>query len=180
MEAVTAAKSCCTSGELPLARGPQDNEAHPELKSTNFKQRLKQFGNKLKPSEPMLSKEDGLVDFADPTCMRNWPYWEAAPCGFGFELALLLPDPPEGLREALPDEDHQDDAEGRHEGEDRPAEMAGLGVEIGGDLGALGGRGALEVRGDPGAAAVPVRASSAIVRVVPEPIFQRFEFLAGR
>ncbi len=34
---------------------------------------------------------DGFVDFEDPTCMRDWPYWEELPCGLGFELALVLP-----------------------------------------------------------------------------------------
>ncbi|MDJ0865410.1 MAG: hypothetical protein QNK03_04815 [Myxococcota bacterium] len=34
---------------------------------------------------------DGLVDFDDPLCSETWPYWEAPPCGFGTEIALLLP-----------------------------------------------------------------------------------------
>jgi hypothetical protein len=35
---------------------------------------------------------DGRVDFEDPECDPSWPYWESpAPCGLGFELALLLP-----------------------------------------------------------------------------------------
>jgi len=34
---------------------------------------------------------DGAIDFADPTCLRVWPYWETVPCGVGSELALVLP-----------------------------------------------------------------------------------------
>ena len=35
---------------------------------------------------------DGVADWLDAKCQRDWPYWEITPaCGIGAELALLLP-----------------------------------------------------------------------------------------
>jgi choice-of-anchor B domain-containing protein len=34
---------------------------------------------------------DGHVDADDPECTPEWPFWEAAPCGLGAELVLLVP-----------------------------------------------------------------------------------------
>jgi hypothetical protein len=37
--------------------------------------------------------EDGLVDWFDPNCQPDWPYWEtrSSICGTGAELALVFP-----------------------------------------------------------------------------------------
>jgi hypothetical protein len=37
---------------------------------------------------------DGLVDFADPKCSSEWPYWEKPrhpSCGLGAELGMIVP-----------------------------------------------------------------------------------------